>query len=292
MRLLALSAATLLLASALVACAPTKALNALTPRSTYTLTEGVAYGADARQRLDVYAPTSVAPAGGHPVVVFVYGGSWNRGERADYRFVGEALASRGVMALVIDYRLYPQVRYPDFLTDTALAVAYGLEHASALGGNPKRVFAMGHSAGGYNVSMVALDARWLKPTGHSPLELAGWIALAGPYDFYPIENPDAKPVFFHPNYPPHSQPFEFITPKSPRAFLGAAREDDLVNPQRNTQGMATRLQAAGVPVSLHFYDRVNHVTLAAAMGAPLRWLAPVLDDVSSFVVEAPPVAGR
>ena len=70
-----------------------------------------------------------------------------------------------------------------------------------LGGDPKRVFVMGHSAGGYNAAMLALDARWLKAAGHAPDELAGWIGLAGPYDFFPIENPDAKPVFFHPNYP-------------------------------------------------------------------------------------------
>jgi acetyl esterase/lipase len=100
----------LALLAAMAACAPSATLNALTARDTHTLTEDVAYGPQARQRLDVYRPVSAAPAGGWPVVVFIYGGSWNRGERADYRFVGEALASRGVLALVVDYRLYPQVR--------------------------------------------------------------------------------------------------------------------------------------------------------------------------------------
>jgi acetyl esterase/lipase len=84
--------------------------------------------------------------------------------------------------------------------------------------DPKRVFVMGHSAGGYNAAMLALDARWLKATGHSPAELAGWIGLAGPYDFYPITNPAAKPVFFHPNYPEKSQPMAFISATSPRIF--------------------------------------------------------------------------
>jgi acetyl esterase/lipase len=131
--------------------------------------------------------------------------------------------------------------------------------------------------------MLALDPRWLKPTGHSPRELAGFIGLAGPYDFLPIENPDARPVFFHPDYPPGTQPLEHASKAAPRSFLGAPRDDALVNPQRSTQGLATRLKDLKVPVTLKFYDRVGHVTLIASFGAPLRWLAPVLDDVTAFV---------
>jgi len=271
------------LLAALAACAPTATLNALLPRDTHTLSEGVAYGPDPRQQLDIYRPTRPAPAAGWPVVVFFYGGSWNRGERADYRFVGEALAAQGVLTLVADYRLYPQVRYPDFLVDCAQALAYALRESPRLGGDAKRVFVMGHSAGAYNAAMLALDPRWLRATGHAPAELAGWIGLAGPYDFLPIKNPDAKPVFFHPDYPLGSQPIGYARHDAPRTFLGAAREDDLVNPQRNSVGLATRLRDAGVPVSLKLYERVNHMTIAGAFARPLRWMAPVLADVVTFV---------
>ncbi|MGM9482658.1 alpha/beta hydrolase [Roseateles sp. NT4] len=279
----------LLLAGLLVACAPVATLNALAPGNTHTVTAGVAYGTGPRQQLDVYKPARAAPRGGWPVVVFFYGGSWNRGQRADYAFVGEALASRGILTLVADYRLYPQVRYPDFLRDCAAALAWGLVHAGELGGNPQRVFVMGHSAGAYNAAMLALDARWLQPTGHKPRELAGFIGLAGPYDFLPMTNPDAQPVFFHPDYPPGTQPLEHAGKAAPRSFLAAAREDSLVNPQRNTQGLATKLQSLGVPVTVKFYDRVGHMTLIAAFGAPLRWLAPALADVADFV-NGPPGA--
>ena len=88
------------LMGALVACSPVTALNALAPSDTYTRMAAVAYGPGSRQQLDVYKPVSAAPAGGWPVVVFFYGGSWNRGERGDYAFVGEALASRGILTLV------------------------------------------------------------------------------------------------------------------------------------------------------------------------------------------------
>jgi acetyl esterase/lipase len=188
-----------------------------------------------------------------------------------------------VLTLVADYRLYPEVRYPDFLDDSAQAVAYGLREAARLGGNPKRVFVMGHSAGGYNAAMVALDERWLKHAGQSPAALAGWVGLAGPYDFLPIENPDAKPVFFHPNYPPGTQPIGHVHAGAPPAFLGAASKDHLVDPQRNTVGLGEKLKAAGVPVTVKLYDRVNHVTLIASFSGPLRWMSPALDDVAAFV---------
>ncbi len=285
---LGLLLALLVAAAAALALAPTATLNALASINSRQVQASVAYGPLPRQRLDVYAPTRAAPAGGHPVVVFFYGGSWNRGERADYRFAGEALAARGVITLVADYRLYPEVRYPDFLADCALALAYGLREAARLGGNPQRVFVMGHSAGAYNAAMLALDASRLAPTGHAPKELAGWIGLAGPYDFLPMTNPDAQPVFFHPHYPPGTQPLALASAAAPRSFLGAAAEDKLVNPQRNSVGLAQRLRAAGVSVDLHLYPRVNHLTLVGAMAGPLHWLAPVLDDVVGFIEAGPP----
>jgi acetyl esterase/lipase len=276
-RRLTLAASTL----ALAGCSA--GLNKLTPSSTYALTAGVNYGPLPRQQLDIYRPTSTAPAGGWPAVVFFYGGSWNWGSRAEYQFLGEALASRGVLTLVADYRLYPAVRYPAFLEDSALAAAYGLREAARLGGNSKRVFVMGHSAGAYNAAMLALDERWLKGAGQSPSALAGWVGLAGPYDFLPISNPNAQPVFHHPNYPAGTQPFEYVRRGAPPAFLGAAQGDKLVATERNTLGMATRLQAAQVPVTLKVYERIDHVLLVASMAWSLRWVVPVLDDVASFV---------
>jgi acetyl esterase/lipase len=281
--------AALALSAMLAGCSAVGLLNALTPSSTYTLTADVPYGVLPRQKLAIYRPTEPAPPSGWPIVVFFYGGSWNSGQRDDYIFVGEALAARGILTLVADYRLYPTVRYPDFLNDSARAIAYGFENAVALGGDPKRLFVMGHSAGGYNAAMLALDPRWLSATGHSPRAMAGWIGLAGPYDFYPIVNPDAKPVFFHPNYPENSQPIDFSPSNAPRSFLAATRNDALVNPQRNTIQLARKLEAAGVPVTQKLYDNGSHTTLIGAFAWPLRWIAPVLDDVVHFIRTAPPV---
>ena len=277
-------------AVAMVACSPTRALNAIASSDSYELTT-VAYGAGERRQLDIYTPRAAAervrPANGWPLVVFFYGGSWNRGDRAEYRFVGEALAARGIVTVIPDYRLYPEVRYPDFLKDNAAATAWALREAARLGADPKRVFVMGHSAGGYNAAMLAVDARWLAAEGVKPRQLAGWIGLAGAYEFLPIENPEVRPVFFYPDSPPESQPIRYVSASVPRTFLGAAPVDDLINPERNTRQMATQLQSAGVPVTVQFYPRTNHITLIGAFSAPLRFLAPVLEDVVEFVQERP-----
>ncbi len=279
----------LLAAGGLAACAPVRTLNVLaTVAGGYTLQDGVAYGAGARRQLDIYTPTAPPPPGGWPLVVFFYGGSWNSGERAEYRFVGAALAAHGVLTLVADYRLYPEVRYPEFLNDSAEALAFGLHDAARLGANPKRVFVMGHSAGAYNAAMLALDARWLAATGHTPDELAGFIGLAGPYDFFPTDNLDAQPVFFHPNYPAGAQPIEQVSANAPPSFLGAPVHDALVSPTRSTQGLAARLQAVGVPVTLKRYERASHTTLIGAFSAPLRWVAPVQADVLAFIASTTP----
>jgi acetyl esterase/lipase len=273
--------------AALSACSPLGVVNAFTPLNTYAATQNIAYGAGPRQRLDVYEPrgadTGLPPARGYPVVVFFYGGTWTSGERADYRFVGEALASRGIVAIIADYRLYPQVRYPDFLIDCANAVAWAQREAPRFDGDAKRVYVMGHSSGAYNAAMIALDPRWLKAAGLAPSALAGWIGLAGPYDFYPMTNVEAQPVFFHPNYPAGSQPIDYVSKAAPRTFLGAAASDDVVNPERNTRQLAEKLRAAGVPVVLKMYPDAGHATLIGAFARPLRNVAPVLDDVVAFV---------
>ena len=280
-------AAVTVLAALAVACSPIGVLNALTPGDTYTVAEGLEYGPDPRNKLDVYRPRPSAerpaPGAGYPVVVFFYGGTWNWGNRKEYEFVGEAFASQGIVTIVADHRLYPQVRYPDFLRDCAQAVAWARREAARYGGDPQRLFVMGHSSGAYNAAMIALDPRWLAAEGLSPAVLAGWIGLAGPYDFLPMTNTDAQPVFFHPDYPQGSQPIDYVSKASPRAFLAAAATDSLVNPERNTQQMAAKLKAAGVAVTHKVYAEVNHVTIAGAIARPLRWLAPVRDDIIAFV---------
>ena len=269
----------------LTACSPVGALNALTPQRDYLLNAAVAYGPGERGRLDIYRPRGPAMAG-QPVVVFLYGGSWNSGRREDYRFLGEALAAAGIITVIPDYRLYPEVTYPGFLEDNARAVAWVFAHIGHYGGNPQNIFLMGHSAGAYNAAMLALDPRWLAAQGLSPSRLRAWIGLAGPYDIYPIGYRNIRPIFHYPDYPARSQPIDFAAEGSHiPVFLGAARHDHLVDPKRNTDGLARELQRAGTPVVLRHYTGVGHETLIGAFARPLRWMAPVRRDVLQFIAE-------
>ena len=279
----AVLAAVLAAATALVLASPTAALNALSAVSSLRVAQSQSYGPLARQRYDLYRPAQAAPPGGWPLLVFFYGGAWNRGERADYRFVGEALAARGMLVMVADYRLHPEVKYPEFLRDCAGATAHALEHAGGWGADASRVYLMGHSAGAYNVAMLALDARWLDPTGHHAKELAGWIGLAGAYEFLPLRPGPAQAVFFHPNYPAGTQPIEYVSGVSPPSFVAAPVDDTVVNPQRSTRAIAARLQAVDARVTLKMYGGVSHASLIGAFAPALRFLAPVFDDVAAFV---------
>ena len=255
----------------------------------------VAYGPGDRQRFDVYVPGNsldeTDKGSGSPLVIFIYGGSWNSGSRREYRFAGEALAAQGFTVMVVDYRLYPDVRYPGFLEDCARAVGYGLEHARELGADPRRVFLYGHSAGAYNVAMLALDPRWLGAVGHSPDELAGWVGLAGPYNFLPIGDPAVQLVFDWPATSPDTQPIHHVDDlaRTPPAFIGAALHDKTVYPEQNSVPLAERLHARGAAITYKAYEHVDHGLLVGSLQWPLTALAPVLNDTAAFIRAAAPV---
>lgn len=271
------------------AAAPAAALNAIASVGSRRSAQGIAYGPHERHRFDLYIPGDVVRA---PLVVFFYGGAWNRGRREDYRFVGEALASRGVVAMVADYRLHPEVRYPAFVADSALAVSHALAQAVSWGADPERVLVAGHSAGAYNAAMVALDERWLRAVGGRRERLAGWIGLAGPYDFLPIGTPEVRSAFGHPDVPVDSQPIHHASRSVLPCLLVAGETDERVDPERNTAGLARLLRSSGSRVIERRYPRVSHEMLAAAIAWPLRPLAPVLDDVVAFAVAARATVGN
>ena len=265
----------------LSACSAVDILNATVASDTYRRTEGLTYGPDVRQAVDVYQPKTAVV--GAPMVVFFYGGSWSMGARGDYRFVGEALASRGIVTVVADYRLSPQVHYPVFVQDSALALRWAFDHAQEYGADPARVFVMGHSAGAYNAAMLALDNRWLEGVGLKPSRLSGWIGLAGPYDFLPIGDRLTQVAFNWPDTPADSQPLAHASKASPPALLLAPTHDKVVDPQRSTVAMAQKLTRGGARVEYELFDNVSHATLVAAMASVLRGRAPVLERVIGFI---------
>jgi acetyl esterase/lipase len=261
---------------------PVALINAIASIGNYQIKGDIAYAEGDRHTLDVYLPAkSEKPA---PVVVFFYGGSWDQGDKSIYRFVGAALAARGFVAIIPDYRLYPDVRFPGFLEDATKAVGWAHGHAIELGGDPRQIFLMGHSAGAHIAAMLTFDPQWLAAVDLDPVrDIKAMIGLAGPYDFLPLHSDRLKDIFGPPDQLAATQPINFVKASAPPVFLGAAVEDSFVKP-RNTTSLADRIVQKGGPRPIvRFYPRVNHLTLIGAFSLPLRWLAPVLYDVSQFI---------
>lgn len=267
------------LAAGLAGCSAADVLNATVSDEDVSEMTDVRYAAGDRHTLDVYRPRRTG--GGLPLVVFIYGGGWNSGSKSTYEFVARPLVRRGMVVVVPDYRVSPQVAYPVFLEDNAAAVAWAFAHAKEIGADPARIVLVGHSAGAFNVAMLTLDPRWLAAAGVSRDRLAGAVGLAGPYRFLPSRDPDVIPVFGADNTPAH-EPYAFADGRGPPMFLAAGTEDTTVMP-RNTTELAARIRERGGRVTTTLYPGVGHIGLITAFAPLFQGRAPVLDDVAAFV---------
>jgi acetyl esterase/lipase len=253
---------------------------------SYKRHANIAYGADPQQRLDVYVPErAIEPEGAvlpRPVVLFWHGGRWREGDKADYRFVGAALAESGYVTLVANYRHYPQVKMPGFMQDAAEATLWAAAHANQYGGTAQRLYLMGHSAGAHLAALVTLDPRYFAAAGQSVPHIAGVIGLSGAYDFLPLLEPDVQDMFGPPQLYPESQPINFVRADAPPMLLVQGLNDETVKP-KNSRNLAAALQALGVPVTLKLYPKVSHADTVAALTVLLRGRAPTLADIRAFV---------
>jgi acetyl esterase/lipase len=263
------------------ACSPTTLLNAVAPRGG-VVTASAAYAAGSRHGLDIYAPAEARDA---PVVVFIYGGGWESGNRGMYRFLGATLAAAGIVCVVPDYRVWPEVRSPVFVEDAAQAVGWAQAHVAAYGGDKRRLFLMGHSAGAQMVAMLALNPAFLGAVGMQPgRDLRGVIGLSGPYDFLPLQSATLKEIFGPEAERPASQPINFVTPGAPPMLLATGADDTTVLP-RNSARLAAKLRQADNQAELITYPGVGHAAIVGAFAAPLGFVAPVKRDVLRFIAE-------
>ena len=256
----------------------TDLLNASIPRSGYTVHRDIAYGSDPRQKLDIYEPAGVTNA---PTVVYFYGGSWQTGSKDDYRFLGQALASKGFVTIVADYRLYPQVYYPDFVKDGASAFAYAHAHIANFSGDPSRMFVAGHSAGGFIAMMLAADDRFITEAGGESNWIHGMIGIAGPYDFLPFTDDNIKAIFS--KYPDkQTQPLNHITHTMAPVMLAVGNADDTVDP-RNSYRVEAKLKSLHSPVTVHTYDDTGHIGIILSIANGFRARTPLLEDITRFI---------
>ena len=246
----------------------------------------VEFDPEHRLSLDVYAPLSAA--GAAPVVVFFYGGSWEDGKRRWYKYVGDALARNGVVTVIPDYRKFPDVHFPAFMHDAARAVAWTREHAAEYGGDPQRLFIMGHSAGGQIAALLAADRRYLAGVGLRPRDLAGMIGLAGAYAFLPFVDDEAQIFGNDAQGRYDSQPINFIDGDEPPMLLLQGKDDSEV-PPHNAEVVAERAQAMDGTAVLKIYPGVGHSSILLSFARGNASTVPALHDALAFIAN-PPVA--
>lgn len=255
-------------------------LSAIVPkdRGSRRIASNLAYGPHQRQGLDLYAPRRKVDEA-LPVIVFFYGGAWSEGTRKHYGFAARALAALGYLVVVPDYRLVPEIEYPEFVRDCAAAVRWVLRHSAEYGGDPARVVLAGHSAGAYNAAMLALDPAWL---GAERRAIAGVIGLSGPYDFHPFDGAISQRVFGKAEDPEGTQPINHVDAEAPPMLLVTGGRDTLVLP-RNSVNLGAALKAAGRSARVVILPRLKHAGPLFALSLPLRWLAPVRAECAAFL---------
>ena len=271
------------LAAAAAACSPLGALNTLAPRDrgVRRVAKGVAYGNDPRQTFDVLAPTAVSN-GTWPILVFFYGGGWDSGRRELYAWAAHALAARGFVVAVPDYRVVPQVRFPAFIEDAAEATAAVGRLGATWGADPARLGVIGHSAGAHLALMIALDRRYMAGAGAPDLIKAA-AGLAGPYDFLPFDVPASVNAFGRAPDPTLTQPVTFARADAPPIWLGHGTADVVVHAE-DTTILCDRMKAVGGRCEAKLYAGLSHEDLITTLSPLFRKKAPVLDYVSAFLL--------
>ncbi len=262
------------------------------PRITQTEVDYVeGEGADpVKHTLDIFRPEGQQ---GLPVLLFFHGGVWQRGDKAAYTNVGQALARRGILTLVVNYRLTPTVRHPGHVQDAARATAWALENVERFGGRKDRVFLSGHSAGGHLVTLLLFDPSYLKAVGHAPDELAGVIALSGVFDLTrPIDDtPEGGFEGFI--FPPFGPDKAARLAASPVSHLRAVRPpllvllagEDYEDMRQQSRDFVATLRNRKLPVSFLTIPGRGHFELIQQIGSDKD---PTTEHLVRFISGKPP----
>ncbi len=270
----------LMVVLALTGCSPLGMVNTIAPDDGFVLDRAIDYGPRERQQLDIYYPEIRNPQA--PVLVFFYGGSWRRGDREKYRFVGQALSSRGYVTVIPDYRLYPDVQFPVFVEDGAASVAWVKENIAE---SKNGIVLIGHSAGAHLAALLALDNRYLSREGISDRSISGMIGLAGPYAFEPENFRRFRAIFATAQPPDVSRPITHARPDAPPLLLLHGTDDSVVLPV-HSQLLQERMDDLNGRVTRLELEGVNHFDIVLGLSEPFAHLAPdLLPRLELFIQE-------
>jgi acetyl esterase/lipase len=264
------------------ACSPLGIFNSVQSGGLKPDVADMPYGDHPRQRLDLYLPESTGePA---PLLVWFYGGAWDSGDKGNYAFVARRFTDMGYAVAIPDYRLVPEVRFPAFVEDAAVALArlvvYAEENPALL--RPDSVLLAGHSAGAYIAVQVVADPAYLAAEQLSSKRVAGIIGLSGPYDFHPYVV-KASQAAFGDAPASASQPVAQNLAHMPPLLLITGDSDTTVQPKNSV-----RLAAAAPQAQLVQVAGAGHVGVLLGLGTRLTGNETVLQPIDAFMRDRAP----
>jgi acetyl esterase/lipase len=226
--------------------------------------EGPAEDAD-KHKLDIYRR---AGASKRPVVVFIHGGAWVRGDRNQYPFLGNRFAREDAVVVIPSYRLAPKHKFPTQAEDAAAALAWVVRNISNYGGDPNRIILAGHSAGGHLAALLATNPKYLAAHGLKPEVIKQVAALSGVYDLTGLEGRAQGRVF------PQDEaslidasPVRHVRKDVPPFHITYCQWDYAILPQQARDFHAT-LQKAGARTELIYVPGENHISEMTALVKP------------------------
>ncbi|GAA6135851.1 alpha/beta hydrolase [Oceaniserpentilla sp. 4NH20-0058] len=279
----------------IVVLRPLWIMNYLAPRGHCKRIKDLPYARDSRHNLDIYVPKQ---PNSQDIIVFIHGGAWDTGHKNEYQFAGLALSEMGYTTVVPNYRLYPEVRFPQFIDDVAIAIASLPKHFTAQGisqNQPLNIILMGHSAGAHTAAMLTSDPQYLKQAGAN-VSIKATIGLAGPYDL-PLDDPlvvgkfdgvnlhdisEAHIDIGHEHNAHEANPINLAHGNMPPVCLIHGEADETVGPY-HSERFSKVLKRLQVPCEHITYTGTNHRYLVGGLSIFGRFLNPVFKDVKAFI---------
>jgi len=253
-------------------------VNWLTSDDSYTLEADVTFGPGERDRIDYYMATDSDDA--KPLIVFIHGGGWNRGDKNMYTFFAEGLTARGYDVALPNYRLYPEIKYPEFLPDNARAIA--AIHKKF----PTRYLVLiGHSAGAYNALSMVFKPNYLEQEGvYACYTVRGVVSLASPTGAYPVENEPTLSIF--PERMQGGDSLLNLTEQPlPPLMLVNGDEDTAVH-HGNASKLGEKLAGRDI-ASVKIYEGADHVDPVSQFSTLGFLEGSIKDDVVAFIENLP-----
>ena len=259
-----------------------------------------------KHRLDLFLP---GPSERDwPTLVFVHGGGWTHGDRAQVaggvevmRNIGRHFATQGVAAAVLSYRLQPSVTWREQLEDVAAALRFVREHVASEGGNPDALYLSGHSAGSWLAARVGFDASLLQAAGVPPSSICGLALVSGAaYDLADQQTYDvgANRDYFVERFDDGSSDWEragSVVPLlrsslPPTLILYGSLESRAL--RRQSELLYEQLQASEAPVSKLELGWQTHQTIVLTLSREDKLAVPaILDLMQTAACPARPIAG-